>query len=111
MLEKYKEYGMCVLTSYREGLPLVLLEAKINKLPIISFDIDTGPREIIKDGVNGFLIEPYDTRLMAIKINELLMNEKKRKSFSQNSVLGIEKFRLKEIILKWETLIDELIGL
>ena len=37
--EKYPEYGIFVLTSYREGLPMVLLEAKANHLPMISFDV------------------------------------------------------------------------
>ena len=51
---------MYVLPSYREGVPLVLLEAKISMVPSISFDIQTEPNEIIRDGVNGYLVQPYD---------------------------------------------------
>ena len=102
----YKNYSMFVLTSYREGLPLVLLEAKFNKLPIVSFDIDTGPREIIRESVNGFLIKPYDTKEMANKINLLLSNSSLKEEFSKNSYYDIKKFELEEIIRKWRILID-----
>ena len=43
----YKQGAIFVLTSCREGLPLVLLEAKANHLPCVSFDIVSGPNEII----------------------------------------------------------------
>ena len=57
-----------VLPSYREGLPLVLLEAAACGLPMISFDIATGPNEIIRDKINGSLIPPYDCEKMADEI-------------------------------------------
>ena len=60
LAQRYQDYAMYVLPSYREGMPLVLLEAKANRLPIVSFDIMTGPREILQDGVNGYLVEAYD---------------------------------------------------
>ena len=46
LAERCKDYAFYVLPSYREGMPPVLLEAKANRLPIVSFDIMTGPREI-----------------------------------------------------------------
>ena len=51
----YKKSAIYVLTSLMEGLPMVLLEAKAYRLPIVSFDIETGPDEIVDDGVNGYL--------------------------------------------------------
>lgn len=105
-IKLYHHYAMYVLTSYREGLPLVLLEAKINKLPIVSFDINTGPREIITNNINGYLIKAYDTTEMAQKINILLTNKTLRKEFSNNSYIGIEKFELNQIINKWKSVID-----
>ena len=56
--EIYSQAAFLVLPSYREGMPLVLLEAKCFKLPLISFDIITGPGEIIQNSVNGFLFRP-----------------------------------------------------
>lgn len=106
--EKYKDYAMLVLTSYREGLPLVLLEGKSSKLPMVSFDISTGPDEIIEPGVNGYLIEPYNTGVMAEKIIDLMENDALRKQFSDMAYQGIEKFEKELILQKWIALIEKL---
>lgn len=50
----YQNYSFYVMTSRYEGLPMVLLEAKAKKLPIVSFDINSGPSDIIRDGIDGF---------------------------------------------------------
>ena len=68
----YKKSKIYVMTSRYEGMPLVLLEAKAYKLPIISFDIDCGPSEEVIDKKNGYLIKPFDIDEMADKIKELL---------------------------------------
>lgn len=105
---KYSEYSIYVLPSYREGLPLVLLEAKANKLPIVSFDIETGPNEIVENDVNGFLVEKYNIREMAIKINELLRNKNLRQKFSENSYKNINNFKQDTIINEWTSLINSI---
>lgn len=106
MKELYPSYAFFVLTSYREGLPLVLLEAKANKLPVISFDILTGPREIINDQEDGFLVEPYDTDMMADKIHTLIENAELRQAFSKNTEKNIEKFSKDRITKEWEQLFE-----
>lgn len=106
--DQYSNYTMFVLTSYREGLPLVLLEAKANKLPIVSFDIETGPNEIVENNVNGFLIEKYNIKEMAIRINELLKNKDLRQKFSNNAYKNINKFKQDTIINEWINLINSI---
>lgn len=105
----YGGHAMYVLTSYREGLPLVLLEAKANHLPLISFDIVSGPAEIITDGKDGVLVPPYDTARMAECIYELLENQEKRICLSEKSDLKVEKFRKEKILSQWMALIEEMI--
>lgn len=107
--EVFGEYAMLVLTSYREGLPLVLLEAKIHKLPMISFDIQTGPNEII-DADNGFLIPPYDCDDMAEKVKMLIQDTDLRMKMSSATENGVEKFEYSEILKQWKDVIDRLIG-
>ncbi len=109
MYEKYKHYGMYVMTSYREGLPLVLLEAKANHLPIISFDCLTGPSEIVRDGFDGYLIECYNKESMIKKICELIRNKEKRILFSQRSTGNLNLFDKTEILEKWISLINNLL--
>ncbi|MEF2953582.1 MAG: glycosyltransferase family 4 protein [Blautia sp.] len=103
---EYRKYALLVLTSYREGLPLVLLEGKANKLPMVSFDVQTGPNEIIQSGINGYLIEPYDVDEMAGKIIELLKDKELRKAFSDNSYKDIKKFDKNTVLQKWMEIIE-----
>ena len=106
--ELYKEYSFYIMTSYFEGLPMVLLEAKANSLPIISFDINTGPSEIIRDNVDGYLIKDGDIEKMKNKILELIINKNIRKKFTLNSRENLYKFDRKEILQKWKKLLGEI---
>ena len=69
-----------VLTSKSESFSLVLCEAMNFGVPCIAFDVDVGPREIIQDGKNGFLIENRNVDLMIKKLDEILENIDKRKN-------------------------------
>ncbi len=104
----YQNAGLYVLPSYREGVPLVLLEAKAYKIPCVSFDIVSGPNEIIDDGINGYLIKPYDIDMMADAIKRLIDDPAKRKQFSENAYLNIERFCEENIYNQWIELINEL---
>ena len=104
----YKKSAIYVLTSLMEGLPMVLLEAKAYRLPIVSFDIETGPDEIVDDGVNGYLIEPYNVEEMADRICELIEKPELRKQFSDNAYIGIEKFDKNKIAEKWISVLESL---
>lgn len=109
MRERYKEYAFLVLTSYREGLPLVLLEAKANYLPLVSFDIQTGPNEIIRHQVDGVLIEPYKVEKMAESVEELMNSKELREKFSDASQENLNKFDKKNIVQEWRDLYQDLL--
>ena len=102
----YKGASLCVMTSIHEGFPLTLIEAKACGLPVISFDIDTGPDEIIRDGVNGYLIEAFDKKAMTIKILQLMENEQLRKDFSDNSYLDLANLSPDVIVKEWTDLFN-----
>ena len=101
MSEQYQKAAFYVMTSEMEGLPMVLLEAKSWGLPIISFDIMTGPSDIIRDGINGFLIPPNDINTMAERVESLIESSELRCRFSENSQLDMDKFDFDYIIRKW----------
>lgn len=103
----FNNYAFYVLTSYREGLPLVLLEAKASGLPMISFDIETGPKEII-DPQNGVLIPPYDCEAMADAMKMLMSDCTIRKNMSEGTRMNIELFEQKNILEQWIKLTDKL---
>lgn len=104
----YQTAAMYVMTSLREGLPMVLLEAKANKLPLVSFDIETGPDEIIQNETNGYLIPAYDIELMAERICELIESKKLRKSFSNNSGNDLELFSADAVLKKWKLVLSSI---
>lgn len=87
---------------------MVLLEAKSWGIPIVSFDIMTGPSDIIRNGENGFLIEPENVDVMAEKMLRLTLDEELRKSFSDKSVLDMQKFSVERVKEQWETLLKNL---
>lgn len=107
LYERYKQYAMYVLPSYREGLSLVLLEAKVNKLPLVSFNCIAGPNEIITDGEDGFLIDCYDKKMMAQKICDLIESDSLRQKCSDNWTLNLEKFQKEKILNEWWNLIGK----
>ena len=90
-----------VLTSKSESFSLVLCEAMNFGVPCIAFDVDVGPREIIQDGKNGFLIENRNVDLMIKKLDEILENIDKRKNMQVYAREISEKFYAKNVIEKW----------
>lgn len=97
----YKNSSLYVMTSRFEGLPMTLLEAKSYKMPIVSFDCPTGPSEIIRNNINGYLVKANDIKEMSNKVNSVLLDDKKLKKFSDKAELDIDKFNINSIINKW----------
>lgn len=105
LYERYSNYSMMVMTSRYEGFPMTLLEGSGNALPLISFDIPTGPREIIEDGINGFLINEGDIDTMANRIMELMRDENLRRKMSESSLQKSGMFSIRDITAKWERIL------
>lgn len=106
LYEKYQEYAFCVMTSKSEGLPMVLLEAKGSKLPLVSYDCLTGPSEIIQNEVDGYLVEVENISEMIGKISYLMEHEEVRTLFSEHSQNNLQKFSKNTILKQWENLIE-----
>ena len=102
----YGDKAIYVMTSRYEGLPLVLLEAQQYNLPIVSFSCPTGPNEIVEDGVNGYLVECYDTDKLSQKLLELMGDEALRQSFSEHAKDNMDKFDKDKILKQWIELIE-----
>lgn len=97
----YAGYSFYVMSSRYEGLPMVLLEAKQNYLPIVSFDIDAGPSDVIEDDINGLLVKSGDTKAMADAMCKIIENPDLRKRMSENSQLGMEMFSKEKVLSEW----------
>lgn len=106
--QKYAEYSLFAMASLTEGLPMVLLEAKANHLPIVSFDCETGPSEIIQDGINGYLIPLKDSEQFADKLDKLMSSPDLRQDFSNHAMDNGGRFQKEKILSQWISLIKEL---
>ncbi len=104
----YLGSSVYVMSSRYEGLPMVLIEAMSCGLPIVSFDCEYGPREVITDGKNGFLVVPNNYIELAEKICILIENEKLRLQMGRQSLEDVEKYAKEPIMQKWIILFDEL---
>lgn len=104
----YRQGGIYALTSEREGFSLVILEAKVNHLPCISFDITSGPGEMIRDGIDGFLIQAMSIEDYAEKLGNLMDDRDLRIKMSKASGENLSEFSGGVIIKKWRALIDGL---
>ncbi|MEG2646060.1 MAG: glycosyltransferase [Clostridia bacterium] len=93
-----------ILTSKYESFSLVLCEAMSKGLPCISFDVDVGPREIITDKVDGFIIENRNIDLMSDKIINILEDENLRNTMSKNAKCNSTRFYCENIVSLWEKL-------
>lgn len=103
----YKNAFFTILTSKYEGLPTVLVESLTMNTPVISFDCETGPNEIIIDRFNGLLIENQNQTKMINGMNELVGNEELYQSLKQNAQNSVEQFQLKAICNQWEQYLND----
>lgn len=104
LYELYPNYAFLVMTSRYEGFPMTLLEGMANGLPLVSFDVLTGPKEIISDDVNGYLIEPFNFELIVNRIETLINDKNNRISMSVQSKQLSENFRINTIVQQWTAL-------
>lgn len=104
----YADSQIMVLTSREEGLPLVLIEGLFADLPIVAFDCDCGPADIIDDGENGFLIPCYDDDLFAQKLLQLMNDDKLRDQFSLHAKEKRKQFLPEAVMPLWDRLLQEM---
>lgn len=94
--EKYAEAGLFVLPTREDCFGLVILEAMCASLPVVVSKYADGSYDLVKDGENGFITDPYDAKKTAEKIDLLLSDEKIRRemglrSYSLSMNFGIDK--------------------
>lgn len=106
--EEYLQASLLVMTSRYEGLPMVLLEAQSFGLPIVSFACKCGPRDIIADGENGFLVSEGNLPMLADRMLSLMEDEGLRKRMGMNACAHSKSFTEERIMKHWTDLFGEL---
>lgn len=100
-IDWYQRADLFVLSSRYEGIPNVLLEAMASGCPSIAFDCDTGPSEIIVNGVNGVLIPPENIEALSNGLALLMDNKSLRAKYGQKGMKVRETFSVAKIIGLW----------
>lgn len=105
----YQTADLFVLSSRFEGLSNSLQEAMSYGVPAVSFDCDSGPREIIRDGIDGVLVRPdQDVDALAQHLRELMENSERRTQLAQEAVQVRERFSPRRIYQQWDNLFEQL---
>jgi glycosyltransferase involved in cell wall biosynthesis len=105
-----RQCDLFVLSSESEGFSLVLVEAMSAGVPVVSFDCDFGPREIITPGISGILVPPGDIPALSSAIGSLVKDGALRARLAQGGLGSIGQFLPDEIVNQWEGLLRDVTG-
>lgn len=106
----YLDASIFLLTSHYEGLPMVLLEAQSYGLPIVSMTCKCGPREVVTDGIDGFLVDNGDILTMANRIAQLIECPNLRRKMGKAAKDSSKRFDIETIMNKWDNLFKDIVN-
>lgn len=102
-----EEVNILLMTSANECFPMVILESNSCGVPVISFDSPTGPRNIIHNEIDGFIIPLNNINTFVEKLDKFANNLQMRTQMSVNALKNVENFQLDKIMNIWQTEIFE----
>lgn len=103
----YQQAEVFCLSSRFEGFGMVLIEALAFGLPIVSFDCEAGPAEVL-DGTDSILVPENDIDLLASLLIELMRDDERRKTMSLKSKEKAKIYQPHNIIKKWDAEIKKI---
>jgi glycosyltransferase involved in cell wall biosynthesis len=100
----YARSDLYVMTSRFEGFPNTLVEALAHGVPVVSFDCDTGPRDIIRHGTDGLLIPMNDAQALHDGLDSVIGDEALRHKLARRAGEARERFSVERVAGMWEAL-------
>ena len=98
----YQRADIFVLSSRYEGFPNVLLEAMASGCACVAFDCDTGPRDLIEDGINGLLVQAECTQALTNAMARLMRNDDLRAELGSRAVAVRQTFSEQRVMALWQ---------
>ena len=105
---EYRKSRFIVMSSHFEGFGMVLVEAMVQGIPAISFDCPCGPKDIIKEGVNGLLVPEGNTQALADAMSLLINTPTLLADLSAHAPEILRDFSEKAVMTQWENLFKHL---
>ena len=106
--EWYEQADLFVISSHHEGFPNTLIEAMSYGLAAVSFDCDTGPRDIIRHELDGLLVPPGDVNALSAALDKIMDDDLLRLEFAKRAVEVRERFSIEKMAGLWEQLFDDI---
>lgn len=105
----YQGADIFVLTSESEGMPCATLEAMGCGLPIVTTDVP-GNQEIVREGVNGFLVPVGDTEKLAQSLARLIRDPALRRRMGGESRRIVQPYDWRDIVRRYAAIFEEVHG-
>lgn len=102
--------SLFVLASDYEGFPNALCEAMAHGLAVVATDCPVGPREIVRDGVDGVLVPPGDRGALTGALDRLMDDAATRRRLGREAAAVVERFAPAATIDCWESLLRAVAG-
>lgn len=103
----YRRADLYVMSSRFEGFPNTLGEAMAHGCAAVSFDCDTGPRDIIRHDVDGLLVPNGDAGALVDALGRLMADDALRQRLTSRAIEVRERFSIEKIAGMWEGLLAE----
>ena len=97
------------LRESRSSRKLILTEAMGCGVPVVSFACKCGPRDIIKDGYNGFRVRENDVKGFTEKLRHLMRRRDIRKEMGKNAMSSAQEYDMEIIMKKWDGVFKSLL--
>ena len=99
----YQRADLYAMSSRFEGFPNTLLEALAHGLPAVSFDCLTGPADLIRAGVDGYLVQPQDGPAgLAARLAALMQDPARRAAFAANASDVKQRYSFATVGKAWD---------
>ncbi|MCM3668082.1 glycosyltransferase [Mesobacillus maritimus] len=104
----YQTASCSILTSDYEGFGMVLTESLAAGTPVVAYDIKYGPRDIVRDGVDGYLVDKGNKKELAKKIVKIMNDDNLRMKMSKKALEVTERFSEHNYESQWLNLFNQL---
>ncbi len=107
--QEMQKASLYAMTSATECFPMVLLEAQVSGLPIVSYNCPFGPRNIIANEFNGYLTLQNNREDFANSLSKLMYDENKRNYLGENARQSVMRFSKENVMAQWDDLFNQLV--